>query len=71
MVMVIVAAKSVSLRTYKSGCSYKNAKTPTALQVCVKRQIYLKWLFYKAELQTASAFARMPVDPHFPGNEIL
>jgi len=42
IVMVIIAAKSVSLRAFKFGWFYKNATIQSALQASTEKQIHLK-----------------------------
>jgi len=42
VVMAIIAAKSVSLKTFKFGWFYRNATIQSALQASTERQIHLK-----------------------------
>ena len=42
IVMVIIAAESVSLRAFQFGWFYRNATIQSALQTSTERQIHLK-----------------------------
>jgi len=48
----------VIYRTWKGGWSYKNSKTGSKLDVCVKTQIYIKWQLDKTDCENAGRSAK-------------